>query len=314
MTRVGPTGVVVTSAEPNTAAWYEARHDGIGSSEIAAVLGISPWTSPFDLYWQKLNREVGEPNEEMSWGTRLEPVIADAFEAAHCGEFGVEAAPGVIMHVDRHWQRCSPDRLIVEGASDMLDVSTIALLECKSDNNRAGWGEPGTDQIPAHYLAQVRWQLDTIGLPTAYVAVTFGGPPVEYVIEHDEADAKFMRKKAREFLDRLQRQEPPPLDAHNATTQRLKILHPDVDGSDVPVEAGLIAARRDADERLKSAEADRDLLDNEIRAVLGNAQYGYVDGVKAVTRSVYDVKPAVIQRDGFTVSKLIYPKPKKDTR
>jgi putative phage-type endonuclease len=307
--RIGPTGVLVTDAPANTDAWYAARHEGIGSSEIAVLLGLSPYSSPFDLWWHKRNREVVPANDAMRWGTRLEPVIIDAWSDEH-PDLALRRSPGVIMHADRPWQRASPDALAYEG-QDWTDP--IALLECKSDNNRAGWGEPGTDEIPPHYLAQVRWQLDTLGLGVGFVAVTFGGPPLEYVVGHDEADAVLMREKAQEFLASLERDTPPPIDAHHATTRRLKALHPSVEDVEVEIPADLIEARREADDAVKAATADRDRYDNTIRDLLGDARAGTVDGEVAVTRSVFDTPEKTITRSASTTHRLNFRRPKRES-
>src|SRR5262245_52949583 len=90
--RPGGGDVTVTLApDIDRAAWLEARRKGIGASEIAAVLGISPWESPFSLYWRKVNGWDYEPSSEMEWGTRLEPVIAEKYANNHAGVYDIES-------------------------------------------------------------------------------------------------------------------------------------------------------------------------------------------------------------------------------
>ncbi len=62
-------------------AWLESRTDGIGASEIAAVLGESPWMSPLALYASKIGayeRDLSD-SEPVYWGTKLEGAIVEAY-------------------------------------------------------------------------------------------------------------------------------------------------------------------------------------------------------------------------------------------
>src|SRR5690349_8562125 len=82
-------GVVVSAVllgnEPHdTPEWHALRAGGIGGSEIAAVVGLSKWTSAFEL-WHRKRGAIGQQaqNEAMEWGSRLEPVIAAKFAEEH---------------------------------------------------------------------------------------------------------------------------------------------------------------------------------------------------------------------------------------
>ena len=60
------------------------RHAGLGGSDAAAVLGLSPWTSPLDLYLDKrgeLDEEPEQPTNWQRWGHLLEDLIADEASA-----------------------------------------------------------------------------------------------------------------------------------------------------------------------------------------------------------------------------------------
>ena len=64
-------------ANPGNPKWHTLRRDGVTASEIAAVLGLSPWDSPFSLYWRKINGWCADDPVDMSTGRRVEPVVAD---------------------------------------------------------------------------------------------------------------------------------------------------------------------------------------------------------------------------------------------
>ena len=62
--------------------WLEYRRKGIGGSDAAAVLGISPFRTGRDLYYDKLNIVTADDAEnwvQLEVGTLLEPLVAKIF-------------------------------------------------------------------------------------------------------------------------------------------------------------------------------------------------------------------------------------------
>jgi predicted phage-related endonuclease len=72
-------------AGPHDERWHELRRVGVTASEIAIVMGISPYESPFSLYWQKVNDWRWDGNEYTSAGQHLEPSIAEWWAAQNPG-------------------------------------------------------------------------------------------------------------------------------------------------------------------------------------------------------------------------------------
>jgi putative phage-type endonuclease len=292
-------------ATPDNDEWHRLRQAGITASEIAAVMGISPWESPFSLYWRKANGWVCDDNDIMSTGRHLEDAIADWW-MAECDplENLVAARAGLYAHPDRPYQLATPDRLLglreICGSCDAgLPMSCfcnivskpIALLECKwVAYSWDGWGEPGTDDIPVQYRAQCLWQLDVLGVDEVHVAALGPGGFRAYgPIVRDDNDLDVMRDAGAEFARRLAEQDPPDLDAHTATLTTLKRLHPSVGEGAVEVPYELVKdyffariTRKDAEERIAECEA-------QIRAALGSTYARAThDGKLVASRSVYD--------------------------
>lgn len=76
--------VLVDTADLTEEEWLSYRRRGIGGSDVAALLGISPWRTARDLYYDKLNVAAVE-DEEGNWvalemGHLLEPLVAKIFE------------------------------------------------------------------------------------------------------------------------------------------------------------------------------------------------------------------------------------------
>jgi putative phage-type endonuclease len=289
--------------------WLDRRREGVTASEIATILGISPWDSAFNLYWRKLG-EIPEDfdNTAMSLGRHLEPWIADRWAEDH-PEF-VIAETGLWRHDERTWQMATPDRYLLDRHSEERDHD--APLEIKSAGSYDGWGDEGTDQIPAYYRAQVLWQLDTLGLSKAHVTCWFkqADRRRDYVAAYDIRDVDLMRQAALEFLDQLADRTPPPVDGHKATLAALKQLHPKVEDREVEVPIRLALDYEAACTNLRVAQLDKAELENRLRDLMGDAKYAYCAGQKVATRAVYDVSQYTVQ--GFHVDKLIHPNAPKD--
>lgn len=310
--------------------WLAERRQGVTASEIAALLGISPYESPFSLYWRKRGDIPDQlDNDAMSLGRHLEPWIADRFAEAH-PEWDVDLA-GLFGSIERPWQMATPDRMLYKPYGTWQERT--GLLEIKHSGTYDGWGDDGTDEIPVHYRAQVLWQLDVLGVREAYVCCLFlsSRQVRTYRIAYDAADVELMRKAACEFLDRLAADDPPPIDAHDATTYALKYLNPGPldDGHPASVDHPTAEEYRAACRRLATAEAVKKQLSNEIRSVMGDAKrvVDDADGSAVLTRSVY--AQTGLDRDRLrrefpdawaacrttsTVDKLTAAKPKGGTR
>lgn len=281
--------IAATIAEPLTAEWHEARRKGIGASEIAAVLGISPWESPFSLYWRKANGWEANLSAEMEWGTRLESAIAAKYADVH-PEFSVQ--PTGLVHGVEPWMLATPDRVLFDAENWQVAPTSYAIgaLELKTGHRDDGWGEPGTAEIPVHYRAQAQWQMLVLDVQWVDVAVLVGGSDYrEYSVLRDERDIAVMVEAGRRFMARLESGDPPPLDDHYATLVTVKRLHPDLDDMDVEVDRAVATGYRRACEmerKAKSAKARYEIL---VRDQMGRARRATSGGAFVASRSIYTV-------------------------
>lgn len=289
------------------AEWLEARRKGVTASEIAVVLGLSPYGSPFELYHRKtgtLPLELAD-NDEMALGRYMEDFMAGRFAERH-PEFIVDGdGRRLFAHPERPWQMATPDRLIQDSATfgiaehdGVFEVENLAVLECKIDGGSDEWGDDGTDEIPVHYRCQVLWQMDTLGVTTGYVACLLWQKRKVRVYEltmdaQAQADLKIMRSGARRFLERIDHGDEPAVDWRPATTGALRTLHPTVTDEDVPISTQLAGWYMAACRNEKRAEQKKALYANRILRALGTARRA-VDpgrgGQAIATRQVYDQK------------------------
>lgn len=276
------TAVLLGDFPPDTPEWHAIRAEGIGASEIAAVVGLSPFESPFSLWHRKAGNLPGpDPSNPLFyWGHALEPLVAARFGELH-PEWPHVMPIGTYVHADRPWQIANVDRALWP----LRKSDPKSLLEIKTTRYGDNWGPSGSDEIPVHVRCQVMQQMDVFSAPYAWVAVLIGGNDYrEYRIPFDEADATALREAGAAFWASLQTDDEPPIDASFETFQAIRELHPDIDGEDVPIDPALYGryalTKADAD---SAADAHRQAK-SELLAAMGNARRALVNDLPVLRR------------------------------
>lgn len=143
--------------------WLRERACGLGASDAAAALGLSPWKTNIALWFEKTGQAPApdlSDNEAVRLGHLLEAPLRDIFAAEH-PEYEVEHHPyDILYRSDRPWLRATLDGELFEkstGRRGVLEIKTSAL---SSAREWAQW----RDKVPTHYYCQVLWQ----GLATGY--------------------------------------------------------------------------------------------------------------------------------------------------
>jgi putative phage-type endonuclease len=179
--------------------WLKDRMSGIGGSDAPAVLGLSKWKTPLQVYLEKRGELGPQPESEpMRWGTRLEPIVRQEY-ADRTGEV-VRMPEGLLRHAAHPWMLATVDGIADSGR----------LVEIKTARTADGWGEPGTDEVPQAYLIQVQHYLAVTALPVADVAVLIGGQ--DFRLYHVPADRELQDliiEQEAEFWQAVQKGTPP---------------------------------------------------------------------------------------------------------
>jgi putative phage-type endonuclease len=185
--------------------WLEVRKGGIGGSDAAAVLGMSPWCSPLDVWLDKTGR--AKPVDEtpaMYWGTQLEDLVAK--EYANQSGRKVQRVNSVLKDPEGLPLLASIDRVVCpqDGKAPVVkgEFRTDKILECKTAGQYASdnWGEPGTDDVPRYYLCQCLHYLGITGVDMCDVAVLIGGRDFRmYTIRHDRETVAIMRERLAQW-------------------------------------------------------------------------------------------------------------------
>lgn len=294
----GPT--VLGWFEPGSDQWHAARAGGIGGSEIAAVMGLSPYESRFSL-WHRKKGLIGpvEESPQMRWGKKHEPTICAEFAELH-PDAGVVPSP-TFAAAGRPWQIANPDRLLV--GTEPGATRPTALLEAKTARDDEGWGEEGTGEIPVWYRAQCIWYLDVLGVDRCHVAVLIGNFDYrEYVVEYDPADALRMREAAAEFMRTLAADERPDIDGHSATYQAIREIPEGLDPVDVEIPTALRDRFYAAQDAYWTAEDELTACKGLLLDAIGTGQRAVCERARIATRTVrdgstYSLMPARTRRN-----------------
>lgn len=306
------------------AEWLAARRQGVTASEIAVVMGLSPYDSPFALYHRKRGDLPDiEDSLSMRVGRHNESLAAELF-AERRPEFTVDGDGRTLYtHPARPWQMATPDRLVWERDNDRFwprggyQNAPDAVLECKKAVSYDHWGDDGSDEIPVHHRCQVLWQCDVMGVDSWFLVCLFLHSDQVRVYEgvidsRAEADLRLMRIEALAFLDRLQGcGGPPDPDWRPATAAALKHLHPSVEDREAVVGVRTAISYRAACRRYKEAERRKNEMTSRLRAEMGSARTAVTRrGEQVAARQVYEVKEHT--RKASTTDKLVPAKPPKD--
>lgn len=194
---------------------------GIGSSDSAAAIGLNPYYTSVEL-WQEKRGELPPfiGNEATKWGKLLEPAVRQEF-AEQTGRV-VRLPPDTLVHPKHSWLVCHPDGVTDDGR----------LYEGKTARYPDGWGDPGTDQVPEHYIIQCQHGMMVTGLLVCDLAVLIGGQ--DFRLYHIPADVGLqaaMLDALTEFWTHVTKGTRPPLDLKApGAIAVLKRLYPGTNG------------------------------------------------------------------------------------
>ena len=248
--------------------WLEHRRQGIGGSDIAAIVGFNKRSSAIDVWMQKLGmKEDEEENEFMEWGNRIEPVIATKFQEEH-PEFKVIRRNAILQHPTIPYAFANLDRLVQRKGD-----SQWGILEIK---NVSGWKVKDwtDDAVPLAYQMQVQWYLAVTGLQFAYISPLIGGNLWKEVpIERDEEIITMLLAEAENFWGYVQHREMPPVDGSDASEEALKALYPESEEASTivlpPAEQTLHAKITTLKSEIKAKEIELALAENQVKQQMG---------------------------------------------
>ncbi len=186
--------------------WHEHRAQYRNASETPAVLGASPWVTPYELWLIKTGRKVVEETAPMRHGTAMEPLARAAFEE----ETGLIMQPQVVVAGD---YSASLDGITLSG-------DTIVEIKCPFKGQTSElWQTAKAGTVPEHYRLQVQHQLMVSQARRAHLWVYDGKTGINILIEPDEIAFARIREGWDLFQPYLDGDKPPPLTEQDTKTR-----------------------------------------------------------------------------------------------
>ncbi len=148
--------------------WHEHRSKYRNASETPAVMGVSPWQTPYDLWLVKTGRKVTVETEAMRHGTQMEPIARTAFET----DTGIIMQPQVV--VDDLYS-ASLDGITLAG-------DTLVEIKCPFRGQTSElWQTIKSGTVPEYYRLQVQHQLMVSKAKLAYLWVFDGRSGIRWL-------------------------------------------------------------------------------------------------------------------------------------
>lgn len=288
-------GTCITHADREE--WLEARKSTIGASEAATVLGLNPWQTPLELYLSKLGLANPVPETPaMTWGTRLEPLIAE--EYSRTSGFGFVAEQLFVRSPTNDFMSATLDRVRDDGR----------VVELKTCGHRGAheWGEHGSDEVPHRYLVQVIHQLIVTGTDVADLAVLIAGQEFRtYTISLDEDIAAHIIATEEAFWDRVLRRDPPPIDV-DRDGPTLARLWPEARGEvDLgPMGQALVEEWEAHGRVIHDLQEAKYRCRTQLLAAMQDAATGRIPDGRVLSRKVITVPEQQVKRTGYTYTDL----------
>lgn len=186
--------------------WLTLRQSGIGGSDIAAILGVSPYATAYDVYQSKTQPVSEDSNEFAYWGTVLEDTVAREFSKR--SGLKIQNVNYLMRHPTHRFAIANIDRAVVNrdvsGNVRFKDgkLTTDQIVEIKTASEYVGknWGNEDSDEVPDQYQCQAQWYMGVTGVDVCHMAVLIGGNKYrQYRIERNQDLIDVLFETAHDF-------------------------------------------------------------------------------------------------------------------
>ena len=258
--------------------WLEHRRKSIGGSDAATIVGLNPWSSPYELWADKLGKiPPKEETEAMRIGHDLEEYVARRF----CEATGkrVRRENSILRNMEYPFAHANVDRLIV-GEKAGLECKTTSVLNLR--NFKDG-------DYPANYYVQCQHYMMVTGMDTWYLAVlVLGREFLWFEINRNEEDIKALRDAEEDFWGYVVNQKAPPVDGTEACSRTLDTLYADSEPDteiDLTAISNVLQKRSEISKSIKELEERKKACENDIKNYMAESERGSCEGFKVSWKS-----------------------------
>lgn len=263
-------------------AWLQSRRLGIGGSDVAAILGLSKYKSPYQLWLDKTGRSDLEDStsEPAYWGNMLEDIVAK--EYAKRNGVKVQRVNATIRNPENDWMIANIDRAIINpeisGNVRIKEgkLTTDRILECKTANQYLAklWGDEQSEQVPDYYLTQCQWYMGNTSASICGLGVLIGGQKFRsYQIAFDPELFEMLTDECSKFWhENVQADVPPAPTTFDDVLHRWSTHNPDQVVSADDDLAQKVADYKELSSNIKEATKELDDLKLQICTRMEDAE------------------------------------------
>lgn len=262
----------------------------LGGSDAAAVMGVSPWKTPVQVWQEKTGRvsddarakEQSAKSKLFSRGHRWEqPAFEMLCEVLRDAGHEITEVSASRRYIDSQYDflACEIDREIMfNGELVNVEIKTVHAFAAHK------WGDMDTDEVPIEYAAQVMHGLGITGRRICIVGCLVGADNiVPYYVERDDETIESMRHQCVKFWQGHVVLDTPP-DPLNF--QDLSILFPKDDGSSVEATENIqfaVNQLKEIKQTIKANETQAEELEFQIKDFMEPAATLVCNGKNLVT-------------------------------
>jgi len=197
MIEILTSAICIGNAESNSDEWHRLRMSGIGGSDVAKILGLSPWGGPIEVWnYKKYGAKKKELTEPQEWGIRLEPVVLEKFQEI-MPNLNIITTNNMYRHPVNRFLLANPDALILD------KNNIISGVEIKTADKYSG--EKFIDGIPNDYMLQIQLYMHVFDVKDWFIAYLIGGNNFNYqLIKRDDELLNIIIPKLSDFWDHVE--------------------------------------------------------------------------------------------------------------
>ena len=183
----------------------------IGGSDIGAILGLSRFKTPLEVWMEKTGKETKRLESlPLRFGSFAESFVASEYSRAT--GFELIHDESIYIHPEHSYMSAHIDRFVL---ADQDALRPNRILECKTASpfTSGEWGEVGSDEVPMSYLCQCIWYMAITGIDKTDIAVLFGNSDFRiYEITRDlELENTILQNASQFWIECVLKDIPPPV-------------------------------------------------------------------------------------------------------
>lgn len=187
--------------------WLKLRMNGIGGSDVSAILGHNKYRNAPEVYDSKFDMIESEPSYPIEYGNYFESILFDTFKWKYSQEYETLNYKDVLFkNYFIPFCQASVDGVLVDKINNQ-----VGLLEIKTaQNKKSQWyNEDGTEGVPREYLDQATHYFIATGVDFIIFYVQIDYKDIEDLDRDSEIlkPRRINREDMLEYMSQVQDEE-----------------------------------------------------------------------------------------------------------